>query len=395
MKNAASGVLKGLKVIELGTFITGPYTAMLLANLGADVIKVEQPQTGDPFRNYEGSMYSPQFRAYNMNKRSVTVNLKNTRGRELMYLLAATADILIENFRPGVANQLGIGWQQLNSVNQRLIYCSITGFGSDGPFIDRPCYDTVAQALSGYLSQFLDPEEPSITGPAVADAISGMFAAYGILGAVHERAQTGRGRRVEVAMLEALIAFAAEPFASYFATDEVPTPYSRPSISQSYVFRCADKKLIALHLASPDKFWTGLTNCIGCSALATDGRFSSRKGRIANFDALTLVLRKKFLQHPRDYWLEKLPLYDVPHAPVASLDEVPSLEQVQHRKTFQHTQHPTEGKVTFVQSPIVYDGEREDSRYPPPTLSEHTDEILQELGYDEAAILDLRSEGAI
>jgi crotonobetainyl-CoA:carnitine CoA-transferase CaiB-like acyl-CoA transferase len=389
------GVLQGLRVIELGTFITGPYAGMLLANLGADVIKVEQPQTGDPFRNYEGSLYSPQFCAYNVNKRSVTINLKDARGRELLYKLAAEADVFIENYRPGVADQLGVGWDHLKSACPKLIYCSITGFGSDGPYMDRPCYDTVAQALSGYLSQFLDPVEPRIAGPAVADAISGMFAAYGILGAVHERDRTGRGKRVEVAMLDSLIAFAAEPFASYFATGRVPTPYSRPSVSQSYVLKCADSKLIALHLASPDKFWSGLTECIGRPELASDDRFTSRNGRIANFDALTLELRAIFEQHPRDYWLEKLPLCDVPHAPVATLDEVPSLEQVQHRKTFQRIQHSTEGEVTFVRSPITYDGDMEDGRYPPPTLSEHTEEVLREIGYEDATISEMRREGVI
>ena len=389
------GVLDDLRVIELGTFITGPYAGMLLANLGADVIKVEQPKTGDPFRNYEGSLYSPQFRSYNADKRSVTINLKDARGRELLYKLAAEADVFIENYRPGVADQLGIGWDQLKSQCPRLIYCSITGFGSDGPYMDRPCYDTVAQALSGYLSQFLKPGDPRITGPAVADAISGLFAANGILGALHERARTGRGRRVEVAMLDALIAFAAEPFGSYFATGHVPTLYTRPSVSQSYVFNCADGKLIALHLASPQKFWTGLTECIGHPELASDDRFSSREGRVANYDALTMELRVAFEQQPRDYWLEKLPLYDVPHAFVATLDEVPDLEQVRHRKNFQRIEHPTEGEVMFVRSPISYDGGRDDSRYPPPTLSEHTDDVLRELGCEDAAILEMRSDGVI
>ena len=288
------GVLDDLRVIELGTFITGPYAGMLLANLGADVIKVEQPKIGDPFRNYEGSLYSPQFRSYNADKRSVTMNLKDARGRELLYKLASEADVFIENYRPGVADQLAIGWDQLKSQCPRLIYCSITGFGPDGPYMDRPCYDTVAQALSGYLSQFLKPGDPRITGPAVADAISGLFAANGILGALHERARTGRGKRVEVTMLDALIAFAAEPFGSYFATGHVPTLYTRPSVSQSYVFNCADGKLIALHLASPQKFWTGLTECIGRPELASDDRFSSRENRVANYDVLTMELRVAF-----------------------------------------------------------------------------------------------------
>ena len=199
--------LKGIKVVELGTFVTGPFAGMLLADLGATVIKVEVPGGGDPFRSYGGNLYGPQFQAFNAGKRSLALNLKSPEGVEALLRLLAASDILIENFRPGVLDKLGLGWATLHERSPRLIQCSITGFGTEGPNAERPCYDTVAQAASGYLSQFTDASTPDIRGPAVADSISGFYAAYGLLGALFERVRTGRGVKVEVSMLDALVAF--------------------------------------------------------------------------------------------------------------------------------------------------------------------------------------------
>jgi len=265
-------VLEGTRVLEFGTFITGPCAGMLLADLGADVVKIEQPGKGDPFRNYEGKLYSPQFRAYNARKRSLTLDLKAAQAREVVERLVREADVLIENYRPGVLDGLGYGWDRLHELNPRLVYGSITGFGSAGPYVDRPCYDTVAQALSGYLSQTVDPEHPRVVGPALADAVSGMYAAYGILGALVERGRTGKGRHVEVAMLDSLIAFGTTTFAGYFATGKIPGPVSRPRVSQSYALPCADGKLIALHLAAVDQFFQALTVAIERTELASDAR---------------------------------------------------------------------------------------------------------------------------
>jgi crotonobetainyl-CoA:carnitine CoA-transferase CaiB-like acyl-CoA transferase len=388
-------VLKDIRVIELGTFITGPCAGMLLADFGADVIKIEQPGRGDPFRSYEGAFYGPQFLAYNARKRSVTLNLKAQGAREVFERLVTNADVLIENYRPGVLDDLGYGWSRLHTLNPRLVYCSITGFGSSGPYADGPCYDTVAQALSGYLSQTIDQENPRIVGPALADTVSGIFAAYGVLGALVERGQTGVGRHVEVAMLDSLIALATGAYARYFATGKVPGPISRPSTSQSYALKCSDGKLVALHLAAVDKFFQSLVVAMGRTELGTDPRFASSKLRAQNYAILTTEFQKTFEQHPLDYWLKQLTEHDVPHAPVVSLDEVCADPQVQHNGVFQKLYHPTQGDVMNVRRPILFDGDRDAGDMPPPTLGEHNEAVLNSLGYDKDAIASMARDGII
>ena len=201
-------VLSGIRVLEQGTFITGPCAGMMLADLGADVVKVESP-TGDPYRSYQGGQFSPHFQAYNRNKRSVVLDLNDVSDRPLFDDLVRNADVYIQNFRPGTAERLGAGAARLQALNPGLIYCSISGFGSSGPYADRPSYDSVAQALSGFLSVVVDEDRPRFLGPALADAITGIYAAYGVLGAVFERTRTARGRLVEVSMLEAMADFAS------------------------------------------------------------------------------------------------------------------------------------------------------------------------------------------
>src|SRR5262245_26647169 len=207
-------VLKGVRVVELSTVITAPLAGMMLADLGADVIKVEHPQGGDPFRTFRGEQYSPNFVAYNRGKRSIQLDLRADAGRSILLKLVARADVLLENYRPGIMEKLGLGDDVLTAANARLIHCSITGFGASGPYSARPAYDNVAVALSGIASLQLDAEQPQSSGPTIPDNATGMFACYGILGALYERARSGRGHRVDVNMLEAGIAFIPDPFAN-------------------------------------------------------------------------------------------------------------------------------------------------------------------------------------
>lgn len=323
------GPLNGLKIIEQGTFITGPCAGMMLADLGADVIKIESPD-GDPYRSYQGGQYSPHFQAYNRNKRSLALDLKNAADRELLDGLIREADVYIQNFRPGTAERLGAGAERLRSLNPRLIYCSISGFGASGPYAERPSYDSVAQALSGFLSVVVDAATPRFLGPALADAITGIYAAYGVLGALYRQARHGEGALVEVSMLEAMAHFAVEPFTAFFALGTVPRSSDRPRLAQAYIVKSADGRLIALHLSSLEKFWTGLVAALEDPGLASDPRFSTRQARIDNHEAMRAELGARFARHDLAHWDAQLRRQDVPYAPIQAIDEVVLDPQVAH-----------------------------------------------------------------
>ncbi|NIM41185.1 MAG: CoA transferase [Hydrogenophaga sp.] len=364
-------VLKGLRVVEHGTFITGPAAAMVLADLGAEVVKVELPGTGDPFRAFKGGLYSPHYQTYNRNKHSVALDTRKDADRATFDQLIDGADVYIQNFRPGFAEQIQAGEARLRERNPRLIYCAISGFGQDGPAAARPSYDTVAQAASGYLRLLVNPANPRVVGPAIADAMTGYYAAFGILGALHERHATGKGRRVDVSMFEAMAHFNLDAFTHLFSEGEVMGPYSRPSVSQSYVLECACGGWIALHMSSPEKFWQGLAQAMEKPDIFEDERFRDRFARIENQDALIVILRDIFRRRTRQEWCDRLLAQDVPHAPMYRTDEVPEDEQAKHLQLFVDTHHPSMGPSRTVRSPISFDGQRCLHVTPPPTLGEH------------------------
>ncbi len=383
-------VLKGVRVVELGTMITAPLAGMMLADLGADVVKVEHPDGGDPFRSFRGGFYSPHFVAYNGGKRSVKLDLRSDTGREVFSRLLSRADILIENYRAGVMDRLGLGAASLSAANARLVHCSITGFGASGPYSGRLAYDAVGLALSGIASLLLDPENPQPSGPTIPDNATGMFACYGILGALYDRERTGRGRRVEVNMLEAAISFIPDPFANYTQMGIKNDPWTRVASSHSFAFRCSDDKLLAVHLSSQSKFWEGLLTAIARPDFANDPRFVNREQRIKNFVLLTHTLGEVLIKRTRAEWMTLLEANDVPFAPVHKIEDVLDDVQVKHLKTFRTLHHPTEGAHTAIRCPVHIDGGRDGSDLPAPTIGEHTDQVLQELGYDEAATAQLR-----
>ena len=388
-------VLKGVRVVELSTVITAPLTGLMLADLGAEVVKVEHPQGGDPFRNFRGGRYSPNFVAYNRGKRSIQLDLRTEAGRSILLKLVARADILLENYRPGVLDKLGLGDDALRAANARLIHCSITGFGATGPYSARPAYDNVAVALSGILSLQLDPDHPQSSGPTIADNATGMFACYGILGALYERERSGRGHRVDVNMLEAAIAFVPDPFANYTRAGIVSDRLTRVAASQSFAFRCGDGKLLAVHLSSQPKFFEAMAAALERPDLVRDERFATRDLRIANYGELTRVLAEIVATKPRAHWMSVLEANDVPFAPVQSLPDVLEDPQVRHLGTFYQQRHPSEGEITAIHRPVLIDGAREQRALPAPTLGEHTDEVLAELGYDKDEIAKLRAASVI
>lgn len=370
-------VLSGIRIVEQGTFITGPCAGMMLADLGADVVKIESP-TGDPYRSYQGGQYSPHFQAYNRNKRSVALDLNTPDDRAVFDDLIRNADIYIQNFRPGTAAKLGAGVNRLQQLNPRLIYCSISGFGSSGPYAERPSYDSVAQALSGFLSVVVDPGRPRFLGPALADAITGIYAAYGVLGALFERSRTDRGRLVEVSMLEAMAHFAVEPFAAFFALGQVPSSSDRPRLAQAYILRTADGGLIAIHLSSLEKFWTGLLAALGTATLQQDPRFQTRQGRIDHYEALGAELDALFSAQRLQHWAERLGANDVPFAPIHHIDEVVSDPQVQHLGLIVPVK-TAHGGSHAVRPAVQFDGDRAAQVHAAPLLDEHGAQIRQAL----------------
>lgn len=372
-------VLSGIKVLEQGTFITGPAAGMFLADLGAEVVKIEQPGSGDPFRAFRGGLYSPHFQTYNRNKRSVTLNPKLPEDAAVFDELVKGADVYIQNFRPGAAERLGAGEARLRGLNPRLVYCAISGFGQTGPAAGRPAYDTVAQAASAFLKLLINPANPRVVGPALADAMTGFYAAYGVLGALVERGRTGLGRKVEVSMLEAMCHFNLDAFTHYFSENEIMGPFSRPSVSQSYVLECADGLWIALHMSSPEKFWQGLANAIERPQLFGDPRFATREARIAHQDALIELLGGLFRRRDRASWCARLEAEDVPHAPLYDTHEAMQDPQAQHLQLAVSAPHPQGGEWRTIRSPVSYDGERALQVTAPPMLGADNDAIVEPL----------------
>jgi crotonobetainyl-CoA:carnitine CoA-transferase CaiB-like acyl-CoA transferase len=385
--------LDGVTVLETASFVSGPYVGQLLADLGADVIKIENPKGGDPFRGVDG--YASDFQSYNPGKRSVALDITTVAGADVMRKLIAKADVLVHNFRPGVMERLGFGWDKVSALNDRLIYCTLTGFGHDGPYQHRPSYDSVAGALSGFLSQYVSADDTQIKGPAVADAITGLYACYGVLGALVERGRTGCGCRVDSTMVESMIAFLRQPYASFFASGNTPSPLERPSFSSCFALTCSDGKLLAIHISSPQKFWDGLVSVIPDCKVGTDQRFDSRPKRIANFVALTEELSKPFRLKTRAEWMTLLDTADVPFAPVNDFAEVMADPQIRQLGTFARYEHPVRGTVDVIRPPLLLDGCRPVEGKAPPTLGEHTDEVLTAAGFGRDEVAALRAKKVV
>lgn len=371
-------VLSGVTVLEMGTFITGPAAGMLLADLGADVIKIEQPKTGDPFRAFKGGLYSPHFQTYNRNKRSVTLDTRQPHDLARFDALVSGADVFIQNFRPGVAEKIGVHARRLQAINPSLVYCSISGFGPDGPDRDRPAFDTVAQAASGFLRLLLNPKNPRVVGPAIGDAITGFYAALGVLAALNERHATGKGRLVETSMFEAMCHFNLDDFTHYLSAGEEMGPFSRPRVSQSYVFECADGRWLALHMSSPPKFWENLALAVGEPEMLRRPEFADRAARIANYEEVRTHLASIFKIRPLDAWCETLERCEVPHSPVRTPAEVLASPQAKHLRLELETAHDAMGRFRTVRSPLSFDGQPALALRPPPVLGEHNDEILDQ-----------------
>lgn len=385
--------LHGIKVLEFGSFITAPYAAMILAEYGANVIKIERPGGGDPFRAFSGGLYSPQFQAYNRHKRSVVLDYPAAAGRKTLAALVASADVAIVNGRPGSGPKLGIDYDTLRSLNPRLIYCSITGFGETGPYSLRPAFDNVGQALSGWMSRFRTDGDARVVGPAVSDAATGMTAAHGVMASLIRRSRDGSGARVEVNMIESTLALGIEPLTQYLAARQPVPVFQRAANSQAYTLTCKDGKRIGLHLSSVDKFWTALCTAIGKTEWIA--QYPSRVERVKAYEALALSLASVFLLRPRHEWEALLAAADVPFAPELELQDLAQDPQLQHLDVFYDVEHPRYGPQRSAHRPVRLDGQRGHDILPAPDLGEHTVQVLLEAGLTATAIDDLRARGAV
>jgi crotonobetainyl-CoA:carnitine CoA-transferase CaiB-like acyl-CoA transferase len=389
------GSLDGIRVLELGNFISGPYGAMLLADMGAEVIKVENPKGGDPFRGWDFGGDQPNFWAYNRGKKSVTLNLQTPEGKEIFYGLVKTADVVMENYRPGVTKKLAIDYDTLSRINDRIVCCSITGTGPTGPYVNRPAYDTVGQGMGGMMSVLMDPKDPKPIGPAYADCLSGMFAALGVLSALMARTRTGKGQQIDATMVGSILAFLIAPATETLAHGEPPGPYTRPRQSQTYAFAGSDGLMFAIHLSSPQKFWEGLCKTVEHPEWIEDPRFKTRPDRRKHYAELNKTFAAIFKDKPRAHWLERLEAHDVPHTPVYNLKEVFEDPQVQHMGMQIQIERKAKPTIRTVKFPLEYSDTKALHPLPPPDLGEHNGEFLQALGYDERAMKELKEKGVI
>ena len=390
-----NGALEGIRVLEIASYVTGPFAALLLADLGADVVKIEQPGQGDPFRGWGEELYSATFCSLNRNKKSVTLDIRRDEGRDIFLKLAAGSDIVIENFRPGTLAKRGLGYEAIQALNPKVIYCSISGFGQKGPYRDLPGYDTIGQAMSGLLSLLTDPEKPQGMGVSFSDHLTGIYACYGILGALVHRMITGEGQRVETSLLRATLSFISENAARYFETGVVPRRAYRTKTAGVFAFVDKDGLPFVIHLSSPEKFWRGLLEAVGKKEWAEDARFRDRKGRTENYDLLTGLLQSIFNGGRREEWLQRLQAHDVPCAPLNTLGEVFDDPQVREYGFPIEVEHPRMGKMRLVGSGVDLSRTPPGIKMPPPTLGEHTGEVLSALGYSQDAITKLKDLGVV
>jgi crotonobetainyl-CoA:carnitine CoA-transferase CaiB-like acyl-CoA transferase len=391
-----TGALEGTVCIDVSAHVAGPYAGSLLGDLGCEVIKVELPDGGDTHRGrnpkYEG--YGPSFRVLNRNKKSLTLNLRDKKGREILLNLLETADILIENFRPPTRQRLGLDYEELSQLNAKLIHCSISGYGQGGPYRDKPGFDTIGQALSGMLSLVTDFDNPKVAGFSITDHSSGIFAAHGILAALLARQKTGRGQFVDVSLLQVSLAFIESHVADYLNGGEAVSRDNFPR-GRIYCFVCADETPLVIHLSGHQEAWGGLLKAAGRMDLLEDARFATRHQRADQHWEIVKILQETFRTQPRGYWLERLDTNNIANAPINSIQEVFDDPQVKHMGIPKQIDHPKMGQSNLIGSPINLSDTPPQFFRPAPLLGEHTEEILARLGYGKEGIEELRASGVI
>jgi len=379
--------LTGLKVVDLTRILSGPFCTMMLADFGADVVKVE-PIRGDDSRRIgiQGDCENPYFVNMNRNKRSIAVDLRTDAGKEIIRRLVKTADVLVENFRPGVMDKMGLGYEELKKINPGLIYAAINGFGKTGPYKDRPAFDFIAQAMSGFMSlNGSEDMEPIRAGIPITDTVAGLYAAFGILAALRRREQKGQGEEIQTAMVDGMISMLTFASSAYFATDKLPprTGNDHMVVSPYGVFQTTDEPLAVS--PSTEKTWLALCKVLDLEYLITDPDFDTNEKRRENRREINRIINEKTQTQPRDALMERFNQAGVPCGPINNLKEVFSDPQVLHQEMVLESAQPT-GPVKMTGFPVKMTHAPAKLRRPSPQIGEHNRGILLEAGYSAEEI---------
>ena len=393
------GPLQGVRVLDFTRVLAGPYATLLLADQGAEVIKIETIGKGDDTRGFPpmGNGTSHYFIAMNRNKKSVALDLQTDRGREIARALARECDVVVENFRPGVMERLGLGYETLSTENKGLIYCSISGFGTDGPLSHKPSFDIVTQALSGAMSVNGEPgRPPTKLGIPLGDMSGGMYGSIAILSALHERNSTGRGRVIEISLLDSLIGMLGYLAQIQFVTGSSPGPVGtkHPNLVPYGAYATSDGYVIVACLT--EVFWHNFARSMEREDMLSDPRFATYDSRLTNRAALDAEVERELSLKPTEEWLKKLEKFDVPHAPILSVEDALRQPQIVARGMVRTAHHPVHGDIPMVDNPIRYVGEDRPDLGPPPDLGGDGAAVLRDiLSLDPKEIGDLRSSGVI
>ncbi len=400
MANTHTGPLAGIRVLDLSRVLAGPYCTMFLGDLGAEVVKIEQPGVGDDTRGWGPPFAggeSAYFLCVNRNKQSLTVDLKSPEGISLIRRLAQRADVLIENFRPGAMEEFGLGYDALHAANPKLIYASLSGFGADGPMAQVPGYDLIVQAWGGLMSITGTPQSgPLKVGVAIIDLVAGLMLGKSIVAALYAREKNGLGQKIDTSLMEAEVAVLINAGSNYLMSGKVPGRWgnAHPTIVPYQSFQTADSYLV-IGVAS-EGIWQRFCKAIGQAELANDARFAKNADRVANREVLIDQLTKMFRGSDNQTWLRILNEAEVPCAPIQTIDQVFSAPQVLHRSMLLEVPHPTAGKVRMAGLPVKFSATPASVRLPPPLLGEHSAQVLSSwLDLSAGAIAELKQKGVI